>query len=349
MINLMKRRDARSLDHGTLEELRRLSVRRVLAGERIKDVAASIEQHPNTVSKWMAIVRESGEEGLASTKAPGAAPKLKVAQMKRLARLVIGKNPKQLNFGPALWTLPLVGRLITQLFDVVLHETTVSRMLHKLGITPQKPMRRAFQRDEDAVRHWVTTEFPAIVRASKRRQSTLLFSDETGVQEDNSLATTWGLRGKTPVVAVKGSRRRINVISAISVRGRLWFRCYKGTLTSARFIEFLRDLLHDTSKPIDLVIDRHPAHTAAATMRFINKHRARLRVHWLPGYAPNLNPSEHVWSLLKGFFRRNPLDAREDLAQAVEDELASVRADHDRVRAFFGHPEVSYIHEALGW
>ncbi len=349
MITLMKRRDARSLDHDTLEELRRLSVRRVQAGERIKDVAASIEQHPNTVSKWMAAFREGGEAALASTKAPGAPTKLNGAQAKRLARIVIGKNPRQLSFGPALWTLPLVGQLITQLFNVVLHETTVSRVLHKLGITPQKPVRRAFQRDDDEVRRWVTTTFPAIVRASRRRQSTLLFSDETGVQEDHALATTWGLAGKTPVVDVTGSRRRINVISAISVRGRLWFRCYKGTLTATLFIAFLRDLLHDTSKPIDLVLDRHPAHTAAATMRFIHEHRDRLRVHWLPGYAPNLNPSEHVWSLLKGFFRRNPLDAREDLKQAVEDELANVKSDRERVRAFFGHPEVSYIREALGW
>jgi len=349
MLNLMKRRDARSLDHATLEEMRRLGVRRVLAGEKVKDVASSVEQHPNTVSKWMAAFRKGGEAALASRKAPGAKPKLNRKQTQRLSRLIIGKHPRQLNFGPALWTLPLVGQLVTHLFGVVLHETTVARILHKLGITPQKPVRRAFQRDEEEVRHWMLTEFPAIVRAAKRRQATLLFLDETGVQEDHAVGTTWGAQGKTPVVAVTGSRKRINVISAISPRGRLWFRCFKGTLKALTFVAFLRDLLHDTSKPIDLILDRHAAHTAAVTRRFIHAHRDRLRVHWLPAYAPELNPDEHVWSLLKGLFRRNPLDRDEELRGAVEDELVTLKRDRRRVRAFFGHPEVRYVREALGW
>lgn len=107
-------------------------------------------------------------------------------------------------------------------------------------------------------------DFPRIVREARKRQSTLLFEDEAGVHEDGPLGTTWGLKGETPVAQVTGTRRRTNVISALSPRGRLWFRSYRGRLNARGFIGFLKALLHDFSKPIDLILDRHPAHVAAS-------------------------------------------------------------------------------------
>ena len=142
-----KRRDARSLDHQTLEELRYLAVTRVCAGETHRAVAASLEVHRMTVAKWMAWYRKKGEAGLASTRGTGRPRTLSPTQEARLKRLIIGKDPRQLNFGPALWTLRLVGELVSRRCGVVLHEATIARLLHRLGITPQKPTRQAFQRD----------------------------------------------------------------------------------------------------------------------------------------------------------------------------------------------------------
>jgi transposase len=162
------------------------------------------------------------------------------------------------------------------------------------------------------------------------------------------MARTWGLKGQRPVVRVSGTRRRTNVISAISPRGRLWFRCFGGTLTSPRFIEFLQALLRDVKGEIDLVLDKHPAHVAAATRRFIQS-APRLRVHWLPSYAPDMNPDEHVWSHLKRLFRGQPVGASEDLIGAVHANMEAIRQDRSLVRSFFAHPDVAYVRKALKW
>jgi len=349
MVAVMGRRDARSLDHATLEEMRRLAVKRVLEGERHASVAATLQVNPGTVAKWMMTYRQSGDAGLAARKAPGPRPKLSKRQQERLRRIIIERNPQQLKFPYALWTLPIVAELITRLFGVVLHETTVSRMLRRMGLTPQRPTRRAFQRDEEECRHWAQEQFPAIVRQMKRRQSTLLFGDETGVHEDGPIDRTWGMRGQTPVVRVSGQRHRVNVISVISPRGRLWFRCFKGNLNAARFIAFLKDLLRDIRGLIDLVLDRHPAHIAAATRRFIEENRTRLRVHFLPGYAPEMNPDEHVWAHLKSMFRREPVALGEKLDHAVEASMDQIQSNRALVRRFFDHPEVVYVKRALNW
>jgi len=349
MTRVLGERDARSLDRRTLEEMRRLAVRRVLGGEAQVTVARSLQVHPCTVAKWMMTYRRSGEAGLARRVAPGRAPTLTARQQAQLRRWIIDKTPQQFCFPFALWTLPLITQLIEQRFGVVLHKTTVARLLHRLGLSPQRPVRRAFTRDETACRRWAQEEFPAIVRQMQRRQSTLLFEDETGVHEDGPVARTWGARGQTPVVRVTGQRDRVNVISAISPRGRLWFRCYRGTLTAPRFVGFLTGLLHDVRGEIELVLDRHPAHVAAATRRFVHAHRARLRLHFLPGYAPDLNPDEHVWTHLKMLFRRQPVAQDEDLGGAVAGAMTMIQEDRRLVRQFFGHPAVAYVKKALPW
>lgn len=344
-----KRRDARSLDHKTLEELRRLAVTRVCAGETHRAVAASLEVHRMTVAKWMAWYREKGEAALASTRGTGRPRTLSAKQEAHLKRLIIGKDPRQLNFGPALWTLRLVGELVTRRFDVVLHEATIGRLLHRLGITPQKPTRQAFQRDPIECERWMTEEFPRIVREARRRQAVLVFVDETGVREDQPVGRTWGERGQRPVVRVKGTRRRTNCISAITPRGRLWFRCFPGNLNAPTYLGFLQALCRAIRKPIILIQDRHPAHVAAATRRFLQAQGKRLTVYHLPGYAPDLNPDEHVWTHLKRIFRQNPLALDEAVETRVEDTMTKLQNDRAAVRAFFKHPAVQYIRKALNW
>ena len=346
---LDKTRDARSLDHATLEELRRLGVKRVLAGETQAGVAASLEIHAGSVARWMAQYREGGEAALVSTVSSGRPPKLGDKQVGRLRRIILGKNPLQMNFGVALWTLPVVRQLIERKFGVVLHDTNISRLLHRIGLTPQRPKRRAFQRDDEECQRWASEIFPGIVRTAKRKQATLLFCDETGVHEDGPVGTTWGQRGATPIVRVSGTRRRINVISVVSPRGRLWFRCYKGTLNAPLFIEFLKAMLRDIRGHIVLILDKHPAHVAAATRRFIQENAKRLSVEHLPGYAPDMNPDEHVWSHLKGMFKRNPLESGAAFDEEVRETMEFIREDRALVRSFFGHPDVAYVKEALGW
>jgi len=344
----LEARDARSLDHRTLEEMRRLAVSRVVGGEQQIEVARSLGIHEDTVWKWMRTYRRKGANGLARKTGAGRHPTLSARQQKRLFRLIVGYTPQQLRFPFALWSLPVVQHLIEREFGVALSKSTVARTLSRLGLTPQVPTRRAFQRDDAACLRWAQEEFPAVVRAMKRRQATLLFGDEAGVHEDGPVARTWGLRGQRPVVRVSGQRRRVNVISAISPRGRLWFRCFKGTLTALRFIEFLKALLRDVRGPVELVLDKHPAHVAAATRRFVLAN-PRLRVHYLPGYAPDMNPDEHVWGHLKRLFRRQPIEAGEDLDSAVHESMDQIRADRSLVKTFFLHPETTYVRDALHW
>jgi transposase len=172
---------------------------------------------------------------------------------------------------------------------------------------------------------------------------------KTGIEENQPVMHTWGEKGKTPVVRVSGNRRKVSVISAISPRGRLWFRCHRGTLNAERYVEFIRDLLGEFTKKVVLVAGKHPAHVAASTRRFLETVKRRLSVHHLPSYAPELNPDEHVWAYLERMLRSDPVRDDERIDDRVEQNMRSTRALPQFLRRFFDDPNVRYIKDAVGW
>ncbi len=221
---MTEKRDARKLSGEALEELRRLGVSRVLAGEPQPDVARSLQVSRTTVVRWMMAYRAGGSEALTARKSPGRPPTLTEKQRAKLRAIIVGKNPQQLGFGMALWSVRIVSQVIEREFGAVLHDTTVFRLLRSMGLVPRKPTRQAFQRDPDECERWASSVFPDIVRTAKRQQAILAFLDETGVHEDAPIGTTWGEKGTRPVARVTGGRARVNVISTITTRGQLWFR-----------------------------------------------------------------------------------------------------------------------------
>jgi transposase len=299
------------------------------------------------VSRWVVAYRKLGAVGLAARKAPGRPTQLSAAEIKQLRRTIVGKNPEQLNFGARLWTLPIIRELAERMFGKPLSAPTMSRYMGKLGLTPRKPLRRSYQRSTGAVWRWRKVRFPRIASDVLQKRAVLLFLDETGVMENAPVAMTWGVRGKRPVVQVRAGRSRINVISCISPNGKLWFRCYKQNLNSALFIQFIEDLIHDIRRPIVLVMDSHSAHVSAETTDYLETVRARLQVEFLPTYAPELNPDEHLWTCLKGLFRRMPLSREETLQEAVSGAMHNVSAEPVFIRRIFRHPELLDVRSSL--
>ena len=105
--------------------------------------------------------------------------------------------------------------------------------------------------------------------------------------------------GRTPVVANTGARWSLNMLSAVSAQGKLRFMVHDGKVNSGVFIDFCTRLLRDANTPVHLVVDGHPCHRSRATKEFIATTEGRLKLFFLPGYSPELNPDEWVWKNVK--------------------------------------------------
>ncbi len=264
-------------------------------------------------------------------------------QKDRVKRWILGKDPRQYGFDFGLWTRRIVQQLIQEKMEIELCLTSVGKLLASLDITPQKPLRRAYERDPQAVKLWLDKTYPGLKKRAKKLGAKIFFLDEAGFQSDPPLARTYGLKGKTPVVKTSGQRQSINVISAVNARGEFWAATYDGKLNAESFVLFLQNFMKGRPGKIFLVVDGHPSHTAKAVTHYVGSLEGRLELHRLPAYAPDLNPDEYVWSYMKkNGVSKKPLKQNEALRKRVEEDLVKIKSDRRLVRSFFCAESVAY-------
>jgi transposase len=340
----MRDNDGRKLDHRTLEVLRVRAVEQVRAGAHPEDVALTLGLHPKTVYGWLARYREGGTDALRAKPVPGRPPKLTSTQIARLYVLIVGQDPRQLSFAFALWTREMVREVIRREFGVALSAVSVGRLLRTMGLSPQRPLYRAYQQNPEAVARWKTEEYPAIRAAAQKQGATIYFADEAGIRSDYHSGTTWAPVGQTPVVRNTGARYSVNMLSAVTPKGALRFMVHEGTVNAEVFIEFCKRLLADTSGPVYLIVDGHPAHRAKATMTFAASTDGRLRLISLPGYSPELNPDEWVWkNVTHDRIGKTGVISKHDLKTNAIGALRRLQKLPGLVRAFFADPHLRYI------
>lgn len=221
---------------------------------------------------------------------------------------------------------------------------SIGALLARLELTPQKPLQRAYQRDPEAITRWVKETYPAIARQAKREKAEIFFWDESGFRADAVHGKTWSAKGHTPVVLRPGQRQSISAASAVNAKGAFWFETYEGALTGELFVTLLRNMMTEREKPVHLVVDGLPAHKKALVRQYVVETQGRLTLHFLPGYAPDLNPDELVWSHAKRTgVARSPLRQGEKLRDRVDAQLQAVADEPGLVKSFFKHPSVAYI------
>jgi transposase len=279
----MKANDARRLDHATLEAMRERAVRSVQDGESPEVVARVMGIDRSTIYGWLAQYRRGGWGALKAKPLFGRPPKLDGRKVKWIYNTVTQKNPLQLKFAFALWTREMVAKLIKDRFNISLSLVSVGRLLAQLGITCQRPLHRALERDEGLVQQWLKQEYPKIRALARRENADIYFGDAAHMRSDHHAGRTWGKKGETPVVLSTGARYRMSLISAVSSRGHMRFMIKeKGGVNADVFIEFIRRLLIGCENKIFLIIDRGPAHIAKKTKEFVASLEGRLRLFYLP-------------------------------------------------------------------
>ncbi len=340
----MNEQDGRRLKHETLEEIRIRAVKQVEAGESPERVIQALGFHRSSIYNWLALYREGGIEALRSRKAAGREPKLKGKQLQRLYDIITSNNPLNLKFEFALWTQAMIRDLIRDKFNVRLSDVSVGRLLHKLGLSPQRPLRRAFQRDEEKVKEWQEKAYPKIQTLAKKEKATIYFGDEASVRSDYHSGTTWAPVGKTPVVETTGARFSVNMISAVSAKGQLRFMAFNGKMNADKFIEFLQRLIYKAKKPVFLILDGHPVHKSRKVKEFVATTDGKLRLFILPPYSPHLNPDEWVWNWLKKHnLGKTQVSGPDQFRSAVSRFMRRLQKLPKILKGFFRDPSLAYI------
>ncbi len=296
----------------------------------------------------MGMVEREGRRALKAQRR-GRPPVSRLAphQAATTVRHILSGCPDQLSLPFALWTREAVQELLSRKFDVQVSVWTVGRYLRAWGLTPQKPVRRAYEQNPAAVRKWLEEEYPSIRGLARQFKAQIHWLDEMGLRSDHQAGRSYGRRGQTPVVFGTGQRFRCNMISAITNRGRLAFMIFRQRFTARVFLNFLSRLLRLTRKSrrkIFLIVDGHPVHKSRAVTRWLDEHcGTNPGFSFLPSYSPELNPDELLNQDVKtnALGRVRPVNVQE-MMDNVRSYLRITQARPTAVKNYFCERHVRY-------
>lgn len=342
---MKKPTDLRRLKADQLTEFRRQVVNQIQSGVSVDAIVESLGVSRRAVFNWLSAYRNQGMEGLDANKRGGRKPKLSGEAMGWVYDIVTNKQPDQMKLEFALWTASLVAEAIKQQWGITLSRWSVSRLLKQMGLSPQRPLRRAYQQDAERVDRWKAEELPAIQAQAKKDGGQIWYLDESAVKSTTHSGTTWAPVGETPIVKSTGARFSLNMIGAISARGEFRFKTYKGTLDSAGYISFLKRLVRDLKLPVlHLVVDGHPVHRSKAVKNYVAGLDGRLVIHVLPPYSPELNPIEQVWNHVKTHqVGKKMKTGPKQLKSIVLRALRRLQKTPAIIGRFFDHPECGFM------
>ena len=340
----MNTRDTRCLSPEAQEQLRFRVVQALRGGMKKSAAARAFGVSRTSIDRWLAIVEFGNITSLNSK--PRGRPKgtrLAPHEAATTVRLITDRCPDQLKLPFALWTREAVQTLLAARFGLEVSVWTVGRYLAKWGLTPQKPLRRAYERDPVAVQRWLDEEYPAIEQQARAENAEIHWGDQMGLRSDHQTGTSYGRRGQTPVIPGTGQRFRCNMMSTITNRGELSFMVFKENLNGAVFIKFATRLLRLRRRKVLLILDRHTAHRSAEVKTWLARHPEQLQVFFLPGYSPDLNPDEFLNQDVKSnaLGRQRPA-TRSELIEGVRSYLRSTQRQPVVVRSYFHAESVRY-------
>ena len=296
---------------------------------------------------WLKRYREQGEDGVldgrrvSPRRGKGA---LSAEEADLIRRCIVEQTPEDtLELPFALWTSRAVRELIGRHLGKRLGPTAVQLHLRRWGLTPQKPLVRAKERRPAAIAAWLETSYPAIARRAEVMRAVIYWGDETGISNRDQIGRSYAPKGRTPVVRRSAKRVTRSMISAVSNRGLMRFMLYEGALNADGFIAFLRRLTKDAGRRVVLIVDNLKVHKAGKVQAWAESHRHEVELFYLPAYAPNHNPTEHLNNDLKQKLRQQPQPgSKEELTRRTRSVLRAIQRSPERVRAYFRPEPVRY-------
>lgn len=338
--------DRRNSPIPVLKELRQRVVAMKKEGHTHTAIARLLKIGESTSRKYWRLYREAGEPGLElgrRGRPAGQNRRLTSRQEKAIQKIVTDKTPDQLKMPFALWTRAAVGELIEKRYDMKLPIRTLGGYLKRWGFTPQKPKRKAYEQQPEAVRQWLDETYPTLAKRAKREKSDILWGDETGITNQDQRGRSYAPKGKTPVRRALAKKVSTSMISAIGSKGQCRFMIFKGGMNARLFISFLKRLICASKCKIHLIVDNLRAHKAKLVETWLEENAGKIELHYLPSYSPDLNPDEYLNNTLKNqLANRPPAQSIKEQQQRVRSQMKSNQRNPKLVTSLFKKEEVRY-------
>jgi transposase len=270
------------------------------------DIAVALSASEGAVSRWLSAARRGGTQALLSRPIPGRPPRLTLEQLRWVPDF-LWHGAEAYGFRGDVWTCGRVAGVLHEELGVRYSNSQVSRILKTLGWTPQVPITRAIQRDEEAIDRWRSNVWPELWTRTRRERRTLVFVDESGFYLLPGKVRTYAPKGETPILDEWQTHDHLSVMGGLTPAGKVYTLVRPKSLNGLHVVEFLQHLRRHVGSRLRVIWDGSPIHRRALVTDFLHSTEGRgIKVERLPGYAPDLNPWDTGgWNHLKHVELRN--------------------------------------------
>lgn len=322
-----------------LERRRRRAIQLLEQGETPSVVARILGVTRSSLHRWQRMAHQ--DNGLDAKPVTGAKRRLTDPQLRELEKLLDEGAPAH-GFPNELWTADRVAQVIHRHFGVEYHPEHVRKLLkRRLNWSSHKPQRRARQRNDKEVERWKADEFPRILREAWRRKAHVAFLDESGFMLQPLVRRTLARRGQRVTMRCSARRDRLSVISCVTLspqamRAGLYFGAWiNQNIHGEEVVGFLEYLSKQVRGEWTVVWDRSKIHGKSRAVQAWLARHPQVVVEDFPGYDPDGNPDEWVWSWAKYDKLCNlcPIDVQH-LFDAVWDALEELKHQPSLLASF---------------
>ena len=342
----MEKIDTRKLKPEVQQQLRNQAIRLRKTGRTYAEIGEIVGVHPTNVCKWWKAYERGGQKAIRHKqrgRRHGACRTLSMDQEREVQKLIRDKCPDQLKLPFALWTRKAVGQLIERQWSIRMPIRTIGEYLKRWGFTPQKPLKKAYEQNPNAVKKWLDEQYPAIVRRAKADDAEIHWGDETGLLNNAYYGRSYAPAGKTPAIELPAKRAHVSMISSVTNQGKVRFMLYEDAMNAQTLIKFMRRLVKDTGRKVYLILDNLRSHHSRPVKDWLEEHRDEMEVFFLPSYSPELNPDEYLNRDLKVTVHNGkPSRTKDQLKERSISHLRMLQKKPSRVKKYFKNPNIRY-------
>lgn len=342
----MEKTDTRKLKPEVQQELRNQAIRLRKTGRTYKEIGAIIGVHPTNVCKWWKAYEQGGQKAIKHKprgRRKGACRTLTDDRERELQRSIKDHCPDQMKLPFALWTRVAVQQLVQQLYSIQMPIRTVGEYLKRWGFTPQKPLTRAYEKNPKAVGQWLDETYPRIAERAKSEDAEIHWGDETGLLNNAYYHRSYAPAGKTPAIRLPAKREKISMISTVTNQGKVRFMVYEDAMNAKTLVRFMTRLIKDADRKVFLILDNLRTHHSKPVREWLEKHREKIEVFYLPSYSPELNPDEYLNRDLKlNVHRGKPARTKTQLKRKTIGHLRKLQKLPKRIMKYFKDPNIAY-------
>ena len=300
------------------------------SGSSLQEVAQQFGVHRATIGRWAARYRRQGVEGLRRPEedARGRPPKLQVEHLKLLRQTVL-TPPANLGYASTAWTLPRLADFLKQKTGVAVRPHYLGLLLHRMGIARRRPKHVLKGKRNEAAHARAKTELENLKGGLGRMKRVVISQDETEFHLYPYLVAIWSVVGSPqPEVRTPGKNQQRVLYGGLNLKTGHLTSHWAATKSGPHFIEYLETLLRAyPEQKILMITDNGSFHHTQKVDAYVNEHRDRLEIKWLPPYCSDLNDIERTWRRLKASHASNFLfNSLDELVENVRKGIEELNA-----------------------